>query len=217
MIQLPIYNNEGKEIETFSIDESLFGSKINKKLLQEVITMYQANQRRGTASAKDRSEVKGSTRKPWRQKGTGRARAGTVRSPIWRHGGVVFGPKPRSFYYNIPQQLRQKALDSALLSKLQDKETIIIDSLIAEKPKTKNCVSILKNLGLDTYLPRPKNKCLVGIKQPDRTLYLSFRNIPGVKVLTVSDFNAYEVLKYRQMLLTKEAVEHLISLRKKSS
>ena len=213
MLELVIYNNEGKEVEKISVEESLFGGEVNKKLLQEVITMYQSNQRKGTASTKDRGEVEGSTRKPWKQKGTGDARAGTIRSPLWRHGGVIFGPKPRSFYYNIPQRIRQKALDSALLSKFQDKETIIINMLQLEKPKTKDFFSILKNVGINPQKSNAKNKCLIGIKKSDRFLNLSYRNIPGIKLLPISDFNAYDVLKHQRLLLTKEALDYLIAAR----
>lgn len=212
MLELIIYNNEGKEVEKVSVEESLFGGEVNKRLLQEVIIMYQSNQRKGTASTKDRSEVEGSTRKPWKQKHTGNARAGTIRSPIWRHGGVVFGPRPRSFYYNIPQGIRQKALDSALLSKFQDKETIIINMLQLEKPRTKAFISILKNIGINT-LASTKNKCLVGIKKSEHSLNLSSRNIPGIKLLPIADFNAFDVLKHKRLLLTKEALDYLIAVR----
>jgi len=213
MLELIIYNNEGKEVEKISVEESLFGGEVNKRLLQEVIIMYQSNQRKGTASTKDRGEVEGSTRKPWKQKHTGNARAGTIRSPIWRHGGVVFGPRPRSFYYNIPQGIRRKALDSALLSKFQDKETIIINMLQFEKPRTKDFISILKNVGVDTQKSNTKNKCLVGIKKSGLSLNLSSRNIPGIKLLPIADFNAFDVLKHKRLLLTKEALDYLIAVR----
>jgi large subunit ribosomal protein L4 len=213
MLELTVYNNEGKETGKISIEESLFGGEVNKKLLHEVIIMYQSNQRKGTASTKDRGEVEGSTRKPWKQKHTGNARAGTIRSPLWRHGGVIFGPKPRSFYYNIPQKIRQKALDSALLSKFQDKETIVINILQFEKPKTKDFSSILNKLGINTAKSNTKNKCLIGIKKIENFMNLSARNIPGIKLLPVSDLNAYDVLKHKQLLLTKEAMDYLITAR----
>ena len=214
MLELIVYNNEGKEMEKVSVDEAIFGGMVNKKLLQDLVVMYEGNQRRGTASTKDRSEVEGSTKKPWKQKHTGRARVGSIRSPIWRHGGVVFGPNPRDFYRRIPQQLKLKALDSALLSKLRDKETVVIDALAPEKPKTKNMCATLKNVGITTEENKAKNQCLVSIGKPDRTLFLSMRNIPGVKLMMVADLNAYDVLKYRRLLLTKEALDYLISVRK---
>jgi len=214
MLELKVYDNEGKEIDKISVDEALFGGTVNKKLLQEVVVMYQSNQRRGTASAKDRGEVAGSTKKPWKQKGTGRARAGTIRSPLWRHGGVVFGPHPRSYYYQIPHQLKIKALDSALLSKFKGNETSIINSFNIEIPRTKEFSAIIKKLGIDPKSEKPKNKCLLGIKDPKRSLHLSSRNIPGIKLMPITDLNAYDVIKYQRLMLTKEALEHLISLRK---
>ncbi len=217
MLELTVYDNEGKELEKVSVDEALFGGRVNKKLLQEIVVMYQSNQRTGNASSKDRGEVEGSTKKPWKQKGTGRARCGTIRSPIWRHGGVVFGPHPRSYYYNIPQQLRIKALDSALLSKFKGQETSIINSLVMETPGTKEFATIIKKMGIDPANERPKNKCLLGIKDPKRSLYLSSRNVPGIKLMSVTDLNALDVIKYQRLLLTKEALEHLISVRKNTN
>jgi len=214
MLELKVYDNEGKEIDTVSVDEALFGGRVNKKLLQEIVVMYQSNQRKGNASCKDRGEVEGSTKKPWKQKGTGRARAGTIRSPLWRHGGVVFGPHPRSFYYSIPQQLRIKALDSALLSKFKGNETYIINSLDMELPKTKELSAIIKKMGINPSDERPKNKCLMGLKDPKRSMHLSARNLPGIKLLPVTDLNAFDVIKYQRLMLTKEALEHLISVRK---
>lgn len=214
MLELKVFDNEGKEIDKVSIDETLFGGRVNKKLLQEVVVMYQSNQRKGNASSKDRGEVEGSTKKPWKQKHTGRARAGTIRSPIWRHGGVVFGPRPRSFYYAIPHQLKIKALDSALLSKFKGDETSIINSINIETPRTKDFSAIIKKMGIDPAKATPKNKCLMGVKSPKRSLYLSSRNIPGIKLMSITDLNALDVVKYQRLLLTKEALEHLISIRK---
>ncbi|MEW6025761.1 MAG: 50S ribosomal protein L4 [Planctomycetota bacterium] len=214
MLELKVFDNEGKEVGKVSVDETLFGGTVNKKLLQEVVVMYRSNQRQGTASTKTRGEVEGSTKKPWKQKHTGRARVGTIRSPLWKHGGVVFGPKPRSFYYQIPHQLKAKALDSALLSKFKGNETSIINSLSIETPRTKEFSAIIRKLGINPAKETPKNKCLMGVKEPQRSLHLSARNIPGVKLMPVTDLNAYEVLKYQRLMLTKDALEHLISLRK---
>jgi large subunit ribosomal protein L4 len=217
MLELKVFDNEGKEIDKISVDEAVFGGIVNKKLLQEVVVMYQSNQRKGTASTKMRGEVAGSTKKPWKQKGTGRARVGTIRSPLWRHGGVVFGPKPRSFYYKIPQQLKIKALDSALLAKFRGNETSIINAFKIETPKTKEFLAIIKKMGIDAAKSTPKNKCLLGVKGSQRSLHLSARNIPGVKLMPVSDFNALDVVKYHRLILTKEALEHLISARKNTN
>lgn len=207
MIELPLYNQQGQPVDKINVDESLFGRAVHKRLLRDVIIMYETNQRKGTASTKRRSEVRGSSRKPWRQKGTGRARVGTIRSPIWRHGGVVFGPHPRDYSYHLPKKMVRKALDSALLSKFQDKETSVVESVKLEQPKTKEVKGLLNNIGI-------KGSCLIGIKSPDRTLHLSVRNIPSTSLLPVQDFNAYTVLRHKNLLLTKEALDDLIARRK---
>lgn len=207
MIELPLYNQQGQPVDKINVDESLFGREIHKRLLRDVIIMYETNQRKGTASTKRRSEVRGSSRKPWRQKGTGRARVGTIRSPIWRHGGVIFGPHPRDYSYRLPKKMVRKALDSALLSKFQDKETSVVESVKLEQPKTKEVKGLLNNIGI-------KGSCLIGIKNPDRTLHLSVRNIPATSLLSVQDFNAYTVLRHKNLLLTKEALDDLIARRK---
>ncbi|MCK5577948.1 MAG: 50S ribosomal protein L4 [Planctomycetes bacterium] len=206
MLELAVYNKEGKKVDKVKVDEALFGSKVRAKLLRDVIVMYEANQRSGTASTKRRSEVKGSSKKPWKQKGTGRARVGTVRSPIWRHGGIVFGPHPRDYSYSMPKKMKRSALNSALLSKFQDKETLVIDTLTAEKAKTKEVVSVLKNIGI-------KETCLIGVKGEHRNLHISTRNIRGTLLKRVCDLNAYDVLKYQRLLLTKEALQSLMDQR----
>ncbi|MCK4909416.1 MAG: 50S ribosomal protein L4 [Planctomycetes bacterium] len=209
MLELAVYNKEGKKVDKVKVDEALFGSKVRAKLLRDVIVMYEANQRSGTASTKRRSEVKGSSKKPWKQKGTGRARVGTVRSPIWRHGGIVFGPHPRDYSYSMPKKMKRSALNSALLSKFQDKETLVIDTLTAEKAKTKEVVSVLKNIGI-------KETCLIGVKGEHRNLHISTRNIRGTLLKRVCDLNAYDVLKYQRLLLTKEALQSLMDQRQEA-
>lgn len=203
MIELPIYNQEGKEIEKLKVDETVFGTEVNRPLLNQVIRMYEVALRRGTASTKMRGEVAGSTRKPWKQKHTGRARVGTIRSPLWRHGGITFGPKPRDYSFTVPQKVRKTALNLAILSKLKDNETVIIDILNAEKPKTKQIAAALKNIGIN-------KSCLIGVKETSRFLHLSARNITGITLLPVKDFNAYEVLKHRQLLLTRDGLSGLM-------
>lgn len=210
MIELPLYNKEGKEIDKVKVDEVSFGGAVHRRLLRDVIVMYEAAQHRGTASTKGRSEVKGSSRKPWRQKHTGRARVGTVRSPIWRHGGIVFGPKPRDFSFTLPKKMKRRALDSALLSKFQDKEAAVVEPFTLEKPRTREIVGIIKNIGI-------KESCLIGIKDHNRTIHLSCRNIPRVLLLAIKDFNAYDVLKYKRLLLSQDALESLIKQRKRQA
>lgn len=211
MIELPLYNKTGELVDKISVDEKLFGGKVNLGTLREAIIMYEACQRQGTSSTKTRSEVSGSSRKPWAQKHTGRARSGTIRSPIWRHGGIVFGPKPRDYRYRLPKKMLRQALNSALLAKFQDKETYIIEGFNhQDKPRTKEIAALLEKIGLT-------RGCLIGIKEPNRILHLSVRNIPYAELLPVKDFNAYKIIKYKYLLLTKEALEYLITQRQVQS
>lgn len=207
MIELPFYNQAGEKLDKIQVDGDFFGGEISRRLLRDVIIMYEANQRRGTASTKRRSEVKGSSRKPWKQKKTGRARVGTIRSPIWRHGGIVFGPHPRDFGYDMPKRMKQKALDSALLSKFQDKETVVLDSAPKmERPRTKDIAQLLRKLEI-------KGTCLIGIKDQNKTLHYSVRNLPGVLLKQTKNFNAYDVLKYKRLLLVKDALDEMVTQR----
>ncbi|MEK7865163.1 MAG: 50S ribosomal protein L4 [Planctomycetota bacterium] len=207
MIEIPVFDANGKEVEKLTVDATAFGGKVHKKLLRDVIVMYLANKRRGTAATKRRGEVEGSTRKPWKQKHTGRARSGTVRSPLWRKGGVIFGPQPRDFGYSMPKQMKRRALDSALLSKFEDKETKILAGFAPTAPKTKEFSKMLKALGIE-------GRVLVGWKTADRNAFLSARNLPRTMFLPVGDFNAYDVLNCKTLLLTKEAFEALVAARK---
>jgi len=208
MIEVLLYNQAGQQISKIQIDESLFGGEIHHRLLRDVVIMYEANQRQGTASTKTRSMVKGSSRKPWRQKHTGRARAGSIRSPIWRHGGIIFGPHPRSYAYTMPKQIKQRALDSALLSKFKDQETMVLDTLPnLERPRTKEIAQLLRKLEI-------KETCLIGIKDHNKVISYSARNLPGVLLKQARHFNAYEVLKYKRLLLTKDALDEMLIQRR---
>lgn len=203
MIELSFYNREGKELDKIKVDETSLGGKVNRKVLRDAVIMYEACQREGNVSTKGRSEVEGSTRKPWAQKHTGRARVGTVRSPIWRHGGIIFGPKPRDFYYRMPKKMLHLALASAILSKFEDKEAVIIDSLTLEKSRTKEMAKLLKSLGIT-------KSCLIGIKDHNRGLHMATRNIPKVSLMPVKEFNAYTVMRHHNLLLTREALDEII-------
>lgn len=203
MIELSLYNREGKELDKIKVDEANLGGKVNKKVLRDAIIMYEACQREGNVSTKDRGEVEGSTRKPWAQKHTGRARVGTIRSPIWRHGGIIFGPKPRDFSYRMPKKMLHLALASAILSKFEDKEAVIIDSLTLEKSRTKEMAKLLKSLGIT-------KSCLIGIKEHNRGLHMATRNIPKVSLMSIKEFNAYTVMKHHNLLLTREALDEII-------
>jgi large subunit ribosomal protein L4 len=210
MLEIPCYDKEGNRKESVRVEEDLFGKIVKERLLREVIVKYEANRRQGTASTKTRGQVEGSTKKPWRQKHTGRARAGTIRSPIWRHGGVIFGPHPRDYSLVIPKKVRRAALDSALLSKFIDNEALIVEGFDFSEPKTKKMAALLKKIGI-------QRSCLVGVAKPDTILFKSTRNIPRVDLQAVDHFNAYEVLKHRNLVLTKEAFDRLVDRRKSSA
>ncbi len=210
MVDLPLYDKAGKSTGTIAVDETIFGDKVKKKLLHQVVIIHEANQRQGTASTLTRGEVEGSTRKPWPQKHTGMARAGTVRSPIWRHGGVVFGPKPREYRLTITDSMRRAALNSAVLAKIKDNEIGVIDGIEFKPPRlTRQMATVLKTIGF-------KRSILIGIDKENHEAYLSTRNLPKVKLVPVREFNAYDVLKHKNILLTKGALEALIASRKKA-
>ncbi len=201
-MELPVYNNEGNEIEKVSVDEERLGGRIRKTLLREAVIMYEANQRVGTASTKTKSEVAGGGRKPWVQKHTGRARAGSIRSPLWRGGGIVFGPKPRDYSYSIPKKAKQVALRSALLSRLVDNEVIVVDRLDFDTPSTRKMAQLLSTLNAN-------GSCLIVIPERIEAIWKSARNIPLVKVMTISELNAYDVLKKDKLLMTKDTLNIL--------
>jgi large subunit ribosomal protein L4 len=206
MIEVPLYNKDGQTAGALPVDEALFGTRIRKRLLREIAAWYEANARVGTHATKTRSEVEGSTRKPWKQKHTGRARAGSIRSPIWRKGGIVGGPQPRDYRVRIPAGMRRRALDSALLSKFMDQEAAVIESLEFEKPSTKRMAVLLKALRAD-------RTCLISPEGYRRDLWLSVRNLPRVAMAPVADLNAYEVLRCRRIVLTRGAFDRLLQER----
>ncbi len=203
MLTLKVHNREGQEVGTVEVDPAEFGGEVNRQLLHDVVLMHLANQRAGTHSTLRRGEVAGSTKKLFRQKGTGNARVGTRRSNKRKGGGTAKGPKPRDYEYHLPKKAVRAALRMALLSKFQDQEAVIVDELPAPEIKTKNVATVLKALNLkDTT-------CLIGIPDYDPNLYKSARNIEGVEVLPTAQFNTYTVLKQKRLLLTKAALEQL--------
>ncbi len=197
-----MFDSNGNLLEKVALSEEVFGGKVHKALLRDAIIMYETNRRQGTASTKTRGEVRGGGRKPWAQKHTGRARAGSIRSPLWRGGGAIFGPKPRDYSFSIPRKAKKVALYSAILSKLQDNEVVVIDELAFNSPSTKRMVSLLKSLGI-------VDSCLVIISNKDETIRLSSRNIRKLATKIVSDLNAYDVVRYKRLLITKDALENL--------
>ncbi len=198
MVDLKVKDKDGNEVETLPVRDDLFGKYVSRKLLHNAVLMYEANKRQGTASTKIRSEVAGSGIKPWRQKGTGRARVGTIRSPIWRSGGVVFGPRPRDYSYSLPKKALRKALAGALLSKIRDSQLHIINTLEFEQPGTKQMAQVLANLGIEGSV------CVV-LGPSAKNVHLSARNIPAVEVRRASDLNAHDVLLVKSVLFTREA------------
>jgi large subunit ribosomal protein L4 len=203
MISVNVYNRQGETVGTVELDPAEFGGEVNRQLLHEVVLMYLANQRAGTHSTLRRGEVAGSTKKLFRQKGTGNARAGTRRTNKRKGGGTAKGPKPRDYEYHLPKKAVRAATRMALLSKFQDQEAVVIDDLAFGEIKTRQMADVLKALKLtDTT-------CLVGTAGPDENLYKSARNIPGVRVAPTSQFNAYTVLRQKKLLLTRAALDEL--------
>ena len=198
MIKLKVYNTNGKEVESLKVDESAFGGTVRHSLLKQAIVMYHANKRVGTAATKNRGLVAGSTRKIYRQKGTGFARAGTRRTAKRVGGGVTFLKVARDFSKTMPKKQRRLARDSAILVKLLGNDVVVVDSLSFEKPKTKAFVQVLNNLNID-------RSCLVAIGDYDENLYKSIRNVPKMVVMPVAELNAGDICSHRKMLFTKEA------------
>lgn len=202
MPKVALYNMEGKQIGDIELNEAIFGAKINEALMHQVVVNQLANRRQGTAATKTRSFVRGGGRKPWRQKGTGRARVGSIRSPLWVGGGVTFGPAPRDFSYRIPKKARRQALKSALSAKVRDGEVIVLDQLTLDQPKTKLMVNVLNALNAG-------KKPLIVIGDWDTNIELATRNIPKALLLKSSGLNVYDVLNHDQVIFTKDALTKL--------
>lgn len=210
MQTLPIFNTEGKEIDSIKLDAKLFDGTINSASLYQAVNAYRANQRGGLASTKTRGEVSGGGRKPWKQKGTGRARVGSTRSPLWRHGGVIFGPHPRDFSFKLPQKIKALALKSCLNIKLKENDFVILDNFKIEKPKAKDALKLLSNLKLTPAKNKRKFNVLLLLDKIDDNLKLAVRNIAFLDVNLAKDTFAYEVLTAKKVLITKEALAALV-------
>ncbi|MFX0561388.1 50S ribosomal protein L4 [Tepidibacillus infernus] len=199
MPKVALYNVNGAQIGEIELSDAVFGIKPNESVLHDAVVMQQASLRQGTHKVKGRSEVRGGGRKPWRQKGTGRARQGSIRAPQWVGGGTVFGPTPRSYAYKLPKKVRRLALKSALSSKVLDSQIIVLDEIVLSAPKTKEMAVILNNLKVD-------RKALIVDKDYNDVLALSTRNIPGVKFVSAEGVNVVDILKHDKLIMTKEAV-----------
>ena len=201
MATVSVYNTDGKEVEKLELNDKVFGVEINEGIVHKAVVAHLAAMRQGTQSARTRSEVRGGGRKPWRQKGTGHARQGSIRAPQWTGGGVVFAPKPRDYSQKINKKEARLALFSALTSKVQDNKLIVVDELSMEAPKTKSFVTILGNLNA--------SKALVVTEDADKNVVLSARNIPDVKTEARAAINVYDILKHDSLVITKDAVKAL--------
>ncbi|MDX8363076.1 50S ribosomal protein L4 [Cytobacillus sp. IB215316] len=200
MPKVTLYSQNGSTVGEVELKESVFGIEPNKSVLFDAVIMQRASLRQGTHKVKGRSEVRGGGRKPWRQKGTGRARQGSIRSPQWRGGGIVFGPTPRSYSYKLPKKVRRLALKSALSTKVLENDIVVLESLAFDAPKTKEMVNILNSLSAD-------RKALIVTADQNEFVTLSARNIPGVTVVSATGVNVLDLLNHDKLVITKDAVE----------
>ncbi|HVH96708.1 MAG TPA: 50S ribosomal protein L4 [Bacillus sp. (in: firmicutes)] len=200
MPKVALFDQKGSKISDIELNDSIFGIEPNNHVLFEAVVMQRASLRQGTHKTKIRSEVAGGGRKPWKQKGTGRARQGSIRSPQWRGGGTVFGPTPRSYSYKLPKKVRRLAIKSALSSKVLDENILVLESLVFDGPKTKDFKGVLQALSVES-------KALIVTADLDENVALSGRNIPGVTIVTADGINVLDVLNHDKLILTKAAVE----------
>jgi len=199
MATVTVVNANNEKVDSLTLPAAIFDAEVKPHLLHEVVRMQRARQRQGTADTKGRSEVSGGGKKPWKQKGTGRARAGTIRSPLWRHGGTIFGPHPRDYGFQVPKAIRRQALLGALTTKAQAGAIRVIDGLTLEKPSTKTVRGLLKTLGAT-------GRILLVLPGRDEVVEKSVRNLPDVRLLTVPGLNVYDILKAETLILTPEGV-----------
>jgi len=197
-----LYDMKGKKEGEVKLLKEVFGVPVNESIVHSAVVHFLASKRRGTASTKTKAEVRGGGVKPWRQKGTGRARVGSIRSPLWRGGGVIFGPKGRDYSYSLPKKVKKLALKIVLSEKLKGKKLKLVSTLELKQPKTKEMVKILSNLKL-------KGKILVVDEMPSKNLALALRNIDGAKLIRETELNIYDVLAHENLILTKNALAKL--------
>ncbi len=200
MPKVAVYNVSGAQVGEIELAETVFGIEPNTHVMHDAVLMQQASLRAGTHKTKGRSEVRGGGRKPWKQKGTGRARQGSIRSPQWKGGGIVFGPTPRSYAYKLPKKVRRLAIKSALSSKVIGNEIIVLDELTMAQPKTKEFAAILNNLKVD-------RKALVVTANLEENVALSVRNLPNAKIVAAEGINVLDVLGYDKLIITKDAAK----------
>ena len=202
MPKIDVYDIKGKKVSDVELSEKVFGIEPNEAIVHSVLVNYLANQRQGTQSTKTRAEVRGGGRKPWRQKGTGRARQGSIRAPQWIKGGIALGPKPRSYTYKVNKKERQLAIRSLLSSKVLENELTVVEKLEMKEAKTKEMVKTLSNLKVE-------GKTLIIVADKNENVYLSSRNIEGVKAITLNMINVYDLLQYNKLVLPLDTVKKL--------
>lgn len=202
MVELTVYDEHAGVKEKVNFDETIFGTKVKKILLRGVILAHEAACRQGNACAKTRGERQGSGKKPWKQKGTGRARAGSVRSPLWRGGGRIFGPKPKDYTQKINKSARKEALRTALLAKFRDNEVVVLEDIKLDSPKTKTVAKLLSTISAPS-------RTLLVTKEYNEVVYKSFRNIKGLNVIPLSDLNAYDIIRAHSLLFLRSALDDL--------
>ena len=202
MPKIDVYDIEGKKVKTIELKEEVFGIEPNEAVVHSVLVNYLANQRQGTQSTKTRAEVRGGGRKPWRQKGTGRARQGSIRAPQWVKGGIALGPKPRSYKYTVNKKERRLAIKSLLSSKVLEKELTVVDKLELAEIKTKTMVKALADLKVE-------GKTLIVLPENNKNVLMSARNIEGVKTITLNNINVFDLLKYNNLVLPLETVKKI--------
>lgn len=202
MSKVSVYDMAGNQVSETEISDAVFGIEPNEAVMHAMVVNYLANQRQGTQSTLTRSEVSGGGRKPWKQKGTGRARQGSTRAPQWTHGGIALGPKPRDYSYELPKKVKRLALKSAFSTKVADNDLIVVDNIAVEGFKTKAVVEMLSKLGAD-------KKALIVMPELDQKLIKSAANIPGVKTALVNTINVYDILNYDKFIVAKGALEKI--------
>ena len=204
-MNVDVVNSENQKVGSLELKDEVFGGRVNGSVLWESVVHANASERRGTHATKNRALVSGSGRKPWKQKGTGRARVGEIRNPLWRHGGTVFGPQPRSYEYRLPRKVKRNAVIAALAARIQDGALVVVDQLSTSEAKTKGAAELLSRLGVD-------GKALLIDVQPNENLGIAVRNLPGVKFVASSRVGARDVLNARRVIATRAAVEKLQDL-----
>ena len=202
MPKVNVYNQLGEVVGDKELNEAIFGIEVNEHVVYEVVKNHLANRRQGTQSAKTRAEVRGGGRKPWRQKGTGRARQGSIRAPQWKGGGVVFAPKPRSYRYSVPKKVRRLAMRSVLTSKVLEGELRVLDALTIDAFSTKKAKEILKNLNLET-------KTIIVLSEGNEKIVKSFANLPKVETVVVDYMNVYDLLRFDNLVIVKDALSKI--------